>query len=103
LNPQSIDAIGKRLRMLRQVLGHTQEEMAISIGSGSGAQMWANYEAGYRRIGTDHALALCQRFGLTMDWVYRGNPGMCDPALMARIRSQEISEARGSKEEDQAC
>ena len=72
-------------------LDMTQAQMATAAGSGSGAQMWWNYEVGYRRI--DHALVLCRQFGLTLEWIYRGNPGMCDPDLMERIRTQELKPA----------
>ena len=88
-HPESIAAIGQRLRTLRNALDMTQAQMATAAGSGSGAQMWWNYEVGYRRVRIDHALMLCRQFGLTLGWIYRGNPGMCDPDLMERIRTQE--------------
>jgi len=55
IDPYSIDAIAKRLRALRNALGLEQHEMVASIGSFSRPQMWANYEAGHRRISVDHA------------------------------------------------
>jgi transcriptional regulator with XRE-family HTH domain len=97
-HPESIAAIGQRLRTLRKALNMTQGEMATAAGSGSGAQMWWNYEVGYRRIRIDHALVLCQHFGLTLEWIYRGNPGMCDPDLMERIRAQELKPAAPAPE-----
>jgi transcriptional regulator with XRE-family HTH domain len=99
IDPQSIESIAKRLRALRAVLGLTQAEMVASIGSYSGPNMWGNFEAGYRRISTDHALALKHKYGLTLDWIYTGNPAMCDPGLIERIRSHELSEARESRED----
>ena len=96
-NPESMDSMAKRLRTLRKALGRTQGKMALAIGSGSGAAMWSNYEAGYRRISTDHALNLCRKYGLTMDWIYRGNPGICDPQLMKALEFQEQLEQHQSR------
>jgi hypothetical protein len=62
--------------------------------------MWANYEAEYQRISTDHALMLCDQYGVTMDWIYRGRTENLHPELLERIRSH--SETRESREEDQA-
>ena len=86
---ESINAIAARLRALRVALGLTQVDMANSIGSRSGAQMWANYEGAFRRISPDHVMALCRRYGVTMDWVYRGRPDMMPLELMQRIREAE--------------
>ena len=99
---QSIESIARRLRALRHALGLTQEEMVMAIGSFSGPQMWGNYEKAYRRISLDHAQALRARYGLTLDWIYNGNQAMCDPGLLERIRSHELSAGRKSRE-DQAC
>lgn len=71
-DPTSVESIAFRLKVTRKALGHTQAVMSRLIGSSTEGQVWGNYEAGERRISLDHALAACARFGLTLDWIYRG-------------------------------
>lgn len=33
---------------------------------------WNNWELGNRRISVEEAEKLCQRYGLTLDWIYLG-------------------------------
>ena len=64
-NPESIKAAAARLKALRKAMSLTQGDIAASIGTGSGGQIWSNWERGYRRISVDHALVLCRRYGVT--------------------------------------
>jgi transcriptional regulator with XRE-family HTH domain len=52
--------------------------------------MWANYEAGERRISLNHALALCHSYGVTLEWIYRGHTNSLPQDLAEKIRSQEM-------------
>lgn len=61
---------GDRLRMSRIALGKTQAELARVLLISP--QRWNNYERGARPIDIEFAVRLCERFGLTLDWLYRG-------------------------------
>lgn len=89
-HPESVAAIAKRLKLLRGALKLTQAVMARAIGSSTDGQLWGNYESGARRISTDHALALCRAFGVTMDWIYRGRIDLVPPDLREKIRFEEM-------------
>ena len=74
-DPFTPDQIGLRLRLTRAALGYTQAMMGTLCGAAgvNPAAVWANYEAGYRRINIDHAHTLCGRVGVTLPWIYQGN------------------------------
>lgn len=65
-------AIGERLAMLRQVLGLAQYEVAARAGIPPNT--YNQYETGVRRPSLENAVALCEAFDLTLDWIYRGDP-----------------------------
>lgn len=63
--------IGERLASLRlAVSGESQRTFAAQ--NGFNANQYNNWEAGVRRIPVDAAERLCDRYGLTLDFVYRG-------------------------------
>lgn len=61
-----------RLLMLREHLGITQAEFARSVAI-SPTRM-NNFETGFRRLTLDVASKICDRYGVTLDWLYRGDP-----------------------------
>lgn len=65
-----LQGISRRLRELREALGHTQATMAQIAGINR--TTWNNYETGLRRISLDEALKVCSATGATLDWIYRG-------------------------------
>lgn len=65
-------AIGERLVMLRQVLGLAQYELADRAKIAPNT--YNQYENGTRRPSIENAIALCEAFDLTLDWIYRGDP-----------------------------
>jgi transcriptional regulator with XRE-family HTH domain len=62
--------IGQRLLELREVYGYTQMKMGNMIGVTAPA--WNGWEAGKKRIGINAAIALHQKTGATLDWIYLG-------------------------------
>lgn len=77
-NPESMEAIAYRLELVRIALSkRNKTEMAASIGVGSST--WTEYTGGEEwpksraRIAIDPAIRLCRRYGVTLDWLYRGN------------------------------
>ena len=87
-DPSSVDQIAYRLRITRAALGHTQAVMSQLAGSSTEGQAWGNYESGERRISLDHALALCAKLGMTLEWIYRGNIHSLPADLAEKIQIQ---------------
>jgi transcriptional regulator with XRE-family HTH domain len=65
-------AIGARLKQVRHALNLTQEEIAKSIGSPQGT--WGQYEAGMRRPSIAVASRLYDRYRISLDFIYLGDP-----------------------------
>lgn len=86
-----IRAVAERLQKLRETLGFTQSAMSSMIGGTERGQTWQNYEAGRRLIAVPHALALCQRLGITLDWIYRGNVLGLPPELRTKLLNSKKS------------
>lgn len=69
---RSFEAIGKRLELTRQVFGYQQNEFCQKAGIAENT--YNQYEKGQRRPSVDMALRLVDAFGITLDWIYRGDP-----------------------------
>ena len=63
--------IGKRLLLLRTGLGDLSQK-SWAEKHGFNATQYNNWEKGVRRIPVDAADVLCDRYGLTLDAIYRG-------------------------------
>lgn len=63
-------AVTRRLVLIRQWQAESAADFCRKAGMSPSA--WNNYETGDRRISIDAAIALCDRFGVTLDWIYRG-------------------------------
>lgn len=64
--------IGKRLSVLRTVLGISQAELCRQIRCAT--NRWNQYEKGERRITITVANRLADEYGASLDWIYRGDP-----------------------------
>lgn len=82
---ESHDGVAERVRWHRQLLGLTQQEYADAIGA-QRSQV-KNWEAGTRRPSIDFGLKLSARYGVTLDWLYRGRDEMLPPSLFESWRS----------------
>lgn len=65
-------AVGKRLEDARKVLGVDHVDMARVANVSP--QAWSNYVRGERPLSIEAASLLCDRYRLTLDWIYRGDP-----------------------------
>ena len=83
----SLQDSADRLRVLREALGLTQVQ--ISRVCGIGQQAWNNYEGARRRISVDQALRLRNSIGVTLDWIYAGDPKGLPWELWMKIRTTE--------------
>lgn len=65
-------AIGRRLELTRQVLGLQQNEFCGRAKIASNT--YNQYERGKKHPSVANALKLCDTYGLTLDWIFRGDP-----------------------------
>ena len=70
MNPRSVEAIGRRLRHLRTTLDLNQTEFAKFAGLAQNA--YSQYENGQRRPSLEAAFKMCDRYKVTLDWIYQG-------------------------------
>jgi transcriptional regulator with XRE-family HTH domain len=89
---QSAKTIGARLAETREILGEKGLKPAdICKAIGIGANAWSQFETGKRRITLRVAHRLCETYGLTLDWIYRGDPS----GLPLRVATKLRRAARG--------
>ena len=72
LPPTSPEAIGLRLALTRKALGMTPGVFATNADIPKNT--YSQYESGTRVPALPFAIRLCDRFELTLDWIYRGDP-----------------------------
>ncbi len=73
-DPLSNEAIAQRLIATRLALGY-DSQVEFARAAGIAANAWNNYETARSRPKLDVAVQLCERFGITLDWIYRGDAG----------------------------
>lgn len=77
--------VGQRLRLTREALRLTQREFASRAGIATNT--YGQYETGARLISPKRAIELCEQYGLSLDWIYRGEPGELPYKLAAAIKA----------------
>ncbi|MCB2012191.1 MAG: helix-turn-helix transcriptional regulator [Geminicoccaceae bacterium] len=75
--------VGERLAATRRALELTQEQLAEQVGVSRGAL--GNWEQGTRLPDPAAMLRLKQRHGVTLDWIYGGDPSGLPQRLTSRI------------------
>lgn len=96
--PESTEEIGKRLKWTREALGYSQAAISREISTDPNfPQVWNNWERGRDRISVDNALILCQKFRLSLDWIYRGDDGLLPAKLVRGIEDAKAKPARTLK------
>lgn len=81
----SLGDIADRLRRLRVAVGYDRSAAAFAQTVDITPQAWNNYEKGRRRIELDQAMKLVRRYGVSLDWIYRGEPWMLRPELQEKL------------------
>lgn len=74
--------VARRLTSARAALGMDQE--TFGEGAGLSQSRYNQYETGKRLLTLQAAMMLCERYLLTLDWIYRGDPS----GLPVRLHSQ---------------
>ena len=87
----SLAAIGLRLKLTRQVLGLTQVALCRSVGIATNT--YNQYEKGVTRPTVENAIAICEAFHLTLDWLYRGDPSGLRYDLADQIKAAKRADA----------
>ncbi len=92
VDPSTFPEIGRRLRLLRMALtpAYNPAEFARQVRLTRTA--WMRCEIGAARLGLTTALALRQKFGVSLDWIYAGDERMMPQNLMLRIAELEQKE-----------
>jgi len=68
---RTVDAVARRLRVLRKALGLQQAQIADRADIKRNA--YNQYDKGGRALTLAPALKLCETFGVTLDWLFRGD------------------------------
>ena len=80
-------SIGERLMLTRNVFGMTQTE--FGKGAGIKKSTYNQYEKGKERPSLDEAIKLCDKYGITLDWIYLGDSRGLSPDLRAAIEAMQ--------------
>jgi transcriptional regulator with XRE-family HTH domain len=75
--------VGQRLVLAREAIGLKAIELAVSLKIT--AQRLSNYENGRRPFDLELAMELSRKHGITMDYVYRGDPRGLALEIVRRI------------------
>lgn len=78
-------ATGRRLHLVRRVLDQTQEQFARPAGISGHA--YSMIESGSRLPSIEVAIALCDAHRITLDWIFRGQPGDMSARLWEGVRA----------------
>lgn len=76
-------SVGERLRITRLALKLTQKGMAHPLSVSRAA--YTMYETGTRVPPWNIAIELCEKWGLTLDWIYMGDLSGLPAYLVERI------------------
>lgn len=79
--------VAQRLQHTRIALGYSDRQQS-NFASESGLEQshYHKFESGARRLTLDAAMKLCRRWGLTLDWIYRGDTTGLTPDLHEAIK-----------------
>jgi transcriptional regulator with XRE-family HTH domain len=80
-------AIGERLKLARHLLGKSQKDFATDAGIAGNT--YNQYETGTNTPSLEEAQKLCDRWALTLDWIYRGDTRGLGPDLSAAIEAMQ--------------
>lgn len=81
-NPDNLRAIGARLRAARLALGLTQKDLYEPLGVK--AATWNHWESGKRMPDPLVMAKLKEMYGITLDWIYSGDPSAL-PFSLAKV------------------
>jgi transcriptional regulator with XRE-family HTH domain len=84
--------VGKRLALTRLALGFPNQKEFYS-STRLGASAYSMWESGDSFPRVEHMMLLCQQFGLTLDWIYRGDLSGLPYGLATKIRAETAKDS----------
>ena len=87
---RTTEHIATRLRHTREALGVNQTEFARRANLKQ--NRYNQYESGARPLSIDAAHKICDEYGVTLDWLYRGDRSMLPYQLAIEIARIEAAE-----------
>ncbi|MDE0003540.1 MAG: helix-turn-helix transcriptional regulator [Rhodospirillaceae bacterium] len=88
--PAYLRQVGRRLRVARPGLGRSAADICRELGTTDRA--WSQGETGKRLLDVLVAIRLKERYGITLDWLYDGDPARLPLDLAAWARSGAAAE-----------
>lgn len=76
-NRREIEAVAARLGAARMAIEPNQA--AFARRAGLSQNRYNQYETGARPLSLDAGLKLCETYGFTLDWLFRGLPAARKP------------------------
>lgn len=76
--------VARRLALTRRALDLDQQTFGETAGLAQ--PRYNQYETGRRLLTLSAAMMLCERYLLTLDWIYRGDPSGLPNRLHERIK-----------------
>jgi transcriptional regulator with XRE-family HTH domain len=102
LTDTSPEYVAKRLQLFRKSLGLRQVDLARELGWSQ--QKWGQWEKGRRIPNIPDMIELAERYGLTLDYVYRGDMSRLPEWMSKKIRELATSDPLiGSEPYPVAC
>ena len=90
--PDGIDEVCRRLRDLRIVLELTKPSDFIA-DTGFGKTRVSNWDKSYSRPDLDAGIIMAGKFGVTLDWLFLGNPAGLPQDLASKLN--KLKPAKG--------
>lgn len=89
--------IGRRLCALRETTDMTKTDYAAFCGYNY--TRYINWESGHRRMLPDDAEVLCNKFGVTLDFIYRGIEAQLPQSLVIALSLNPLERAASKSSE----
>jgi len=90
--PKSIAAMAARLKLTRIGLGLSQAELCRRADLSRNT--YNQWERGHGRPDVHYAIRLCETFGITLDWIFRGEIEGLSPELAEMVLCAVRPQAR---------
>lgn len=87
--------VARRLLRARRALG-IEDQNEFGEAAGLSQSLYNKFELGRRLLTLQAAMKLCHRYGLTLDYLYRGDPSGLPYKLHNDIRSQQVPASQKS-------
>ena len=84
-NQRSVEAIAGRLERTRLALDLTQTEFCARCGIARNT--YNQWKQGKNRPELDKAILVCDAFGLTLDWIYLGDPSCLPHQIAVKLQT----------------